>query len=143
MTLNDNEPWFAAVDVCRAIGLAIDPNTDKVVFSPKRFPTLRPDEVGKQRMYVNLRDGRRQTRMIYALSESGLYKLVMRSYKPAARQFQDWVTREVLPAIRKDGAYIKDEEKVRTGEMSEDAPPMRTTLKSPEKSERVSWRWLA
>lgn len=31
------------------------------------------------------------------ISESGLYKLVMRSDKPEARQFQDWVTREVLP----------------------------------------------
>ena len=39
------------------------------------------------------------------ITESGLYKLVMRSDKPEARQFQDWVTREVLPAIRKDGMY--------------------------------------
>jgi len=54
------------------------------------------------------------------LSESGLYKLIMRSDKPTARPFQDWVTRDVLPAIRKDGAYIMGEEKVRTGEMPED-----------------------
>jgi prophage antirepressor-like protein len=54
------------------------------------------------------------------LSESGLYKFIMRSDKPIARPFQDWVTREVLPAIRKDGAYISGEEKVATGEMSED-----------------------
>ena len=46
------------------------------------------------------------------ISESGLYKLVMRSDKPEARQFQDWVTRVVLPAIRKDGGYIQGEEKV-------------------------------
>jgi prophage antirepressor-like protein len=44
----------------------------------------------------------------------------MRSDKPQARLFQDWVTRDVLPAIRKDGAYIMGEEKVATGEMSED-----------------------
>ena len=37
-----------------------------------------------------------------AVSESGLYRLVLRSDKPAARTFQDWVTRDVLPAIRKD-----------------------------------------
>jgi prophage antirepressor-like protein len=37
------------------------------------------------------------------ISESGLYKLIMRSDKPEARAFQDWVTRDVLPAIRKDG----------------------------------------
>lgn len=46
------------------------------------------------------------------ISESGLYKLVMRSDKPEAREFQDWVTRVVLPDIRKDGAYIMGEEKV-------------------------------
>ena len=38
------------------------------------------------------------------ISESGLYKLVMRSGKPEAKKFQDWVTRDVLPVIRKDGA---------------------------------------
>ncbi len=45
----------------------------------------------------------------------------MRSDKHRARPFQDWVTREVLPAVRKDGAYLMGEEKVRTGEMSEGA----------------------
>lgn len=39
------------------------------------------------------------------ISESGLYKLVMRSDKKEAKQFQDWVTREVLPSIRKTGTY--------------------------------------
>lgn len=39
----------------------------------------------------------------------------MRSDKPEAREFQDWVTREVLPAIRKDGMYVVGEEKVKTG----------------------------
>ena len=53
---------------------------------------------------------------ITLISESGLYKLVMRSDKPEARQFQDWVTGVVLPAIRKDGSYVMGEEKVRTGE---------------------------
>ena len=44
------------------------------------------------------------------ISESGLYKLIMRSRKPQARKFQDWVTREVLPAIRKTGGYLLNEE---------------------------------
>lgn len=50
------------------------------------------------------------------ITESGLYKLIMRSDKPEAKRFQDWVTREVLPAIRKDGLYVVGEEKVKTGE---------------------------
>ena len=53
------------------------------------------------------------------ISESGLYKLIMRSDKPQAKPFQDWVTKVVLPAIRKDGGYIAGEEKVATGEISD------------------------
>ena len=52
---------------------------------------------------------------VLVLNESGLYKLVMRSNKPEAKAFQDWVTRVVLPDIRKDGAYLLGEEKVATG----------------------------
>ena len=48
------------------------------------------------------------------ITKSGLFKLILRSDKPEARKFQDWVTREVLPAIEKDGMYVTDEEKVRT-----------------------------
>ena len=44
------------------------------------------------------------------ISESGLYKLLFQSRKPQAKPFQDWVTRVVLPAIRKDGGYIMGEE---------------------------------
>ncbi len=40
------------------------------------------------------------------ISESGLYKLIMRSDKPQARALPDWVTREVLPSTRKTGAYV-------------------------------------
>ncbi|WP_321335011.1 BRO family protein [Breoghania sp.] len=64
--------------------------------------------------------GRGGSRRKTLVSESGFYKLVLRSDKPDAKVFQDWVTKEVLPAIRKDGAYVMGEEKVRTGEMSED-----------------------
>jgi prophage antirepressor-like protein len=40
------------------------------------------------------------------MAESGLYKPLTRADKPAARKFQEWVTRDVLPAIRKDGTSI-------------------------------------
>ncbi|MBK1622918.1 BRO-N domain-containing protein [Afifella marina] len=44
------------------------------------------------------------------ISENGPYKLIMRSDKPEAREFQDWMTRVVLPAIRKEAAYVRREE---------------------------------
>ncbi|UHC16317.1 hypothetical protein LRS73_28350 [Methylobacterium currus] len=50
-------------------------------------------------------EGARQGKPMVAVSESGFYKLVLRSDKPEAREFQDWVTREVLPAIRRTGGY--------------------------------------
>ena len=40
------------------------------------------------------------------INESGLYALILRSRKPEAKRFRKWVTNEVLPAIRKSGAYI-------------------------------------
>ena len=50
------------------------------------------------------------------VTESGLYKLVLRSDKPEAKEFQHWVTSVVLPAIRKDGAYIEGEERASPGQ---------------------------
>jgi hypothetical protein len=71
------------------------------------------------------------------VSESGLYKLIMRSDKPEAREFQNWVTKVVLPAIRKDGMYVKDEEKILTGELSDDELYMMTIERFKLKAERL------
>lgn len=72
------------------------------------------------------------------INESGLYSLIMRSDKPQAKAFQDWVTRVVLPAIRKDGAYVMGEEKVATGELSEDELVMRAMSIMSRKVERLA-----
>lgn len=108
------EPWFMAADVCRALNLDLssgtNPHLTKVAADEKQL--VRAKDLPKGAL------GTAPSAM--TVSESGLYKLVLRSDKAQARAFQDWVTREVLPAIRKDGGYILGEEKVRTGEMSED-----------------------
>jgi prophage antirepressor-like protein len=49
--------------------------------------------------------GLRQGKPVILVNESGLYKLAARSDKPQAKLFIDWVTREVLPSIRKTGTY--------------------------------------
>lgn len=54
------------------------------------------------------------------VSKPALYMLVMRSDKPEAIRFQEWIAQVVLPAIEKDGGYILGEEKVSSGEMDED-----------------------
>lgn len=53
-------------------------------------------------------DGR-QVKKQTVVSESGLYKLIMRSEKSEAKEFQNWVTKEVLPSIRKTGGYLLNE----------------------------------
>jgi len=98
--LIDDQPWFVAADVFEVLEY---PNGSRSY----QLNQLRTDEVGVSK--IQTPRGRQNMKLI---SESGLYKLIMRSDKPEARQFQDWVTREVLPAIRKDGAYIKGEERM-------------------------------
>lgn len=102
----DGAPWFVAGDVCRAIGLCLDARTGSPLFQPSRFSTLHDDEVRLHPMQVNLRDGRVQLRRMWVVAEAGLYKMILRSDKSTARSFQDWVVREVLPAIRKTGGYV-------------------------------------
>lgn len=112
----EGNPWFVASDVAHLLYGRTTGLTDV-------FARLSMDEVRvvtrSEVICLPLFDGSKAPR-IRLVSESGLYKLVMRSDKPEAKRFQDWVTKAVLPAIRKDGAYIRDEEKVVTGEMSED-----------------------
>lgn len=99
----DGEPWFAAVDVCQFLGLS----NPSVAVAP-----LTEGEKAKA--------GLGKGSPANVISESGLYKLVLRSDKPEAKDFQNWVTKVVLPAIRKDGGYIHGEEHVVSGAMSED-----------------------
>ncbi len=106
---SEGEPWFVAMDVCGALGLTTVGGATRHLFN------LNQIEVDRYRI-----KGQRGGKPTAIVSESGLYKLVMRSDKPEAKGFQDWVTKTVLPAIRKDGGYIAGEEFVATGEMDED-----------------------
>ena len=95
-TLTDEagEPWFIAKDVCDILEL-----TNPAV----ALQSLDEDEkTNLSNSYVWSEPGRRPL----IISEPGLYRLVMRSRKPEAKEFQRWVTHEVLPQIRKTGGYI-------------------------------------
>ena len=88
----DGEPWFVAKDVCNALGLG---NTGQAIVK------LDQDEKGITN--VDTLGGIQQ---VSTISEPGFYKLVLKSRKPEAKAFQRWVTHEVLPSIRRDGAYV-------------------------------------
>ncbi|MCE1237989.1 MAG: hypothetical protein LWW93_16695 [Hyphomicrobiales bacterium] len=83
------------MDVCRALSMDVSGGSTRYLMN------LNQDEVARHRPT----DGPKGGRPNAIITESGLYKLIMRSDKPQARPFQDWVTREVLPSIRKTGAY--------------------------------------
>lgn len=102
-TLTDEagEPWFVAKDVCDILGMS---NPSMAVTA------LDKDEVAQIDPKDYLGSENRSNQAVNIVSEPGLYKLIMRSRKPEAKEFQRWVTHEVLPSIRKTGGYIPTSE---------------------------------
>ena len=89
-------PLFIAKQICDVLGFANHKDAIK--------NHVDPDDIFKLEM--NDRLNRKQT--VNCVNESGLYALIFGSKLPKAKQFKRWVTNEVLPAIRKQGAYISD-----------------------------------
>lgn len=92
----EGEPWFVGKDIAEALGYAdtaaalkkhVD-DEDKKLFKADDLPTLKTSNYG-----------------VYLINESGLYSLMLKSKLPGAKKFKRWVTSEVLPSIRKTGAY--------------------------------------
>ena len=85
------EPWFVAADVCRVLALSKPENA---------YGRLDDDE--KDTLIVGTLGGQQE---MVTINESGLYSLILTSRKPEAKKFKKWVTSEVLPSIRRTGAY--------------------------------------
>lgn len=95
--LIDGEPYFVGKDIAEILGYAKSRNAIKnhVDDEDKKDAPIQGDLGGTQTMTV--------------INESGLYSLILSSKLPTAKKFKHWVTSEVLPAIRKHGAYMTDE----------------------------------
>lgn len=91
----DGEPWFIAADVCRALDVKNGRDAVSRLDDDEKGVALTDTLGGKQEMA--------------AVSEAGLYALVLSSRKPEAKAFKRWVTHDVLPSIRKHGAYMTEE----------------------------------
>lgn len=89
----DGEPWFVGKDVAVVLGYG---DTDQAL--RKHID----DEDKLTRRF----DGSGQNRQMTIINESGLYSLVLSSKLPTAKKFKRWVTNEVIPSIRKHGAYM-------------------------------------
>lgn len=124
LTDQDNAPWFIAKDICDVLG--IDTNHVREGLDDDEITNLRNTEVWNQ-----------PGRAPLIVSESGFYKLVMRSRKPVAKEFQRWVTRDVLPSIRKHGAYMTPDT-IREALADPDTLIMLATRLKEETDERVA-----
>ena len=88
-----NDPLFCLADVCRVIGITNARNVRS---------RLEEDDVRQMDTIDSL--GRNQ--QVTFITESGLYDVIIRSDSEKAKPFRKWVTSEVLPSIRKHGAYM-------------------------------------
>lgn len=93
----NNEPWLVGKDVATILGYS---NTRKALIDHV------DDEDKKDG--VTIRDSMGRSQLAVVINESGMYSLILSSKLPNAKKFKRWVTSEVLPAIREDGAYITD-----------------------------------
>lgn len=89
----DGEPWFVGKDVAAALGY--EKPTDAV----RKHVDVEDRGISK----METPSGAQETTII---NESGLYSLVLSSKLPTAKKFKRWVTSEVIPSIRKHGAYM-------------------------------------
>ncbi|WP_236887079.1 Bro-N domain-containing protein [Clostridioides difficile] len=89
----DNEIWFVGKDIAEALGYS---NTREALKTH-----IDNDDIAE----VVIHDGS-QNRNMKITNESGLYSLIFGSKLETAKNFKNWVTKEVLPAIRQHGAYI-------------------------------------
>ena len=96
----NNEPYFALVDVCKILGLE-SPSKVKERLKIRGVRTIQVSD--------NAGFGGTRSYIMNFIDEPNLYKCIFQSRKAEAEKFQDWVTTEVLPKIRKYGMYATDE----------------------------------
>ena len=89
----DNEPWFVGKDVAEALGYRDTSDALKKHVDADDKLTRRFADSG-------------QAREMYIINESGLYSLILSSKLPGAKEFKRWITHDVIPSIRKTGAYM-------------------------------------
>lgn len=100
----NGEPWFVGKDVATALMYS---NPQKAV----------REHVREAHKGVNEMDTPGGKQQVVIIDEAGLYSLIMRAKTEKAEAFQEWVTAEVLPAIRKTGGYIAGSEKLSDAEL--------------------------
>lgn len=106
----DNEPWFVGKDVAEILGYSRTNKLQEIIYAEDK------QEIDPQNsMYTGLHQNgatlepNKNVRRMLLINESGLYQAIFGSTLPKAKEFKRWVTSEVLPSIRKHGAYMTEE----------------------------------
>lgn len=100
VTAEDGEPRWVATDVAKILGYRSASDMTR---------NLRDRHAGTHILRIRSENGVEQDREMTVITEGGLYAAVLKSRRPDAEEFQDWVTDEVLPAIRKHGGYLTEQ----------------------------------
>lgn len=111
----DDGLWWVLRDVCRVLGIANHKNVSVRLDEDEKGGCLMDTPGGPQNFTI--------------INEPGLYAVILRSDKPEAKEFRRWVTHEVLPSIRKSGAY--------------GVPPEKLARLNKLQSDLTEWRQLA
>lgn len=85
------QPWFCLNDICNILDITDKPQLRKRLNERGMCLIPTPTAGGKQKTYY--------------INESNLYRCILKSDKPQAKNFENWICEEVLPQIRKTGAY--------------------------------------
>lgn len=102
----DGEPWFVGKDVAVALGYS----------NPSNAVSVHVDKEDKTSYLIQV-SGSNYKANTALINESGLYSLILSSKLPSAKAFKRWVTSEVLTSIRKNGAYIRNQENMTPAEI--------------------------
>ncbi len=119
----DGEPWFVTADVCRILGRTNPSEAHKIVKPENtravnlRSVTLRNSEVNGE--IAGQKPYERGNPVLGVVNETGLYTLIMRSTKPSAQPFQEWVTGELLPSVRRGDTDIPTQQRRMAETLSE------------------------
>lgn len=131
----DNEPWFVGKDIASTLGyenqnrdiISHVDEDDRIMLDKTQY------ENGIKFDYKQL--GQRGG---WIINESGLYSLILSSRLPNAKQFKKWVTSEILPSIRKHGAYMTDDILERTLSDPDFMINLLTNLKEEKEKRRLA-----
>lgn len=91
---HEGQPWFVLADICRILELANPSKAAASLDDDERYTLTNLEGIAAP-----------QVQQMTVINESGLYKLILRSRKGAAKRFTKWITSRVLPSIRRSGSY--------------------------------------